>query len=37
VDGGWTASGGLGRPDPDIGRIYGEAMEALCNVPTRPS
>lgn len=37
VDGGWTASGGLGRPDPDIGRIYGEAMEALCNVPTRPT
>jgi NAD(P)-dependent dehydrogenase (short-subunit alcohol dehydrogenase family) len=36
VDGGWTASGGLGRPDPDIARIYGEAMEALCNVPTRP-
>ncbi len=34
VDGGWTASGGLGRPDPDIGRIYGEAMAALCNVPT---
>lgn len=34
VDGGWTASGGLGRPDPDIGRIYGEAMQALCNVPT---
>lgn len=37
VDGGWTASGGLGRPDPDIGRIYGEAMEALSNVPTRPA
>ena len=36
VDGGWTASGGLGRPDPDVGRIYGEAMQALCNVPTWP-
>jgi NAD(P)-dependent dehydrogenase (short-subunit alcohol dehydrogenase family) len=37
VDGGWTASGGLGRPDPDVARIYGEAMAALCNVPTRPA
>ena len=36
VDGGWTASGGLGRPDPDVTRIYGEAMAALCNVPTGP-
>lgn len=37
VDGGWTASGGLGQPDPDVGRIFGEAMEALSNVPDQPA
>ncbi len=33
VDGGWTASGGLGQPDPQIARIFGEAMNALSNIP----
>ncbi len=37
VDGGWTASGGLGQPDPDTARIFGEAMNALCNIPGRPA
>lgn len=37
VDGGWTASGGLGQPDPDVGRVFGEAMEALSNVPDPPA
>ncbi|MGK2940905.1 MAG: SDR family NAD(P)-dependent oxidoreductase [Immundisolibacter sp.] len=33
VDGGWTASGGLGQPDPQMARIFGEAMNALSNIP----
>lgn len=33
VDGGWVASGGLGRPDPEIGRLLGEAMAGLTNIP----
>lgn len=36
VDGGWTASGGLGQPDPEVGRVFAQAMEALCNVPGSP-
>lgn len=37
VDGGWTASGGVGQPDPDVGRVFGQAMEALSNVPDPPA
>jgi NAD(P)-dependent dehydrogenase (short-subunit alcohol dehydrogenase family) len=33
VDGGWVASGGLGRPDPAIGQIFAEAMERLATIP----
>lgn len=33
VDGGWVASGGLGRPDPEIGRIFAEAMARLATIP----
>jgi NAD(P)-dependent dehydrogenase (short-subunit alcohol dehydrogenase family) len=36
VDGGWAASGGLGRPDPEIGRIFGEAMARLSTIPDAP-
>ena len=34
VDGGWVAGGGVGRPDPEIGQIFGEAMKKLTNAPT---
>jgi len=34
VDGGWTASGGVGRPDPELGQILAQAMADLSNVPT---
>jgi NAD(P)-dependent dehydrogenase (short-subunit alcohol dehydrogenase family) len=36
VDGGWTASGGLGQPDPDTTKIFAEAMAKLCNIPGGP-
>ncbi len=36
VDGGWTASGGLGQPDPDTTKIFAEAMSKLCNIPGGP-
>ena len=36
VDGGWTASGGLGQPDPDTTKIFAEAMAKLCNIPVGP-
>lgn len=32
VDGGWEASGGLGRPDPAVGAIFGDAMLKLSNI-----
>ena len=34
VDGGWVAGGGVGRPDPEIGEIFGEVMKKLANAPT---
>ncbi|WP_149203899.1 SDR family NAD(P)-dependent oxidoreductase [Actinotalea subterranea] len=34
VDGGWVAGGGVGRPDPEIGQIFGEVMKKLTNAPT---
>ena len=34
VDGGWVAGGGVGRPDPAIGQIFGEVMKKLANAPT---
>jgi meso-butanediol dehydrogenase/(S,S)-butanediol dehydrogenase/diacetyl reductase len=34
VDGGWVAGGGVGRPDPQIGQIFGEVMKTLANAPT---
>lgn len=34
VDGGWVAGGGVGRPDPQIERIFGEVMKTLANAPT---
>jgi len=36
VDGGWTASGGLGQPDPETTRIFAEAMEKLSTIPDGP-
>ncbi len=36
VDGGWTASGGLGQPDPDTSRIFAEAMAKLSTIPGGP-
>jgi len=36
VDGGWTASGGLGQPDPDTTRIFAEAMAKLSTIPGGP-
>lgn len=32
VDGGWSASGGLGQPDPAVAAIFVEAMNSLTNV-----
>ena len=32
VDGGWSASGGLGQPDPEVAAIFVEAMNSLTNV-----
>lgn len=29
VDGGWAASGGLGQPDPEVGRLFARLMEEL--------
>ncbi|MDO9063308.1 MAG: SDR family oxidoreductase, partial [Microbacterium sp.] len=34
VDGGWVAGGGVGRPDPEIGQIFGDVMKKLTNAPT---
>ncbi|MCG2634415.1 MAG: SDR family oxidoreductase [Gammaproteobacteria bacterium] len=34
VDGGWTASGGAGRPDPELAQVLAQAMADLTNVPT---
>lgn len=36
VDGGWTASGGLGRPDPDLSKVFVQAMTKLASIPTAP-
>lgn len=36
VDGGWTASGGLGQPDPETTRIFAEAMAKLSTIPDEP-
>ena len=36
VDGGWTASGGLGQPDTDTSRIFAEAMAKLSTIPDGP-
>ena len=36
VDGGWTASGGLGQPDPDTTKIFAEAMAKICTIPDGP-
>lgn len=33
VDGGWVASGGVGRPDPEIGQIFADAMAKLATIP----
>lgn len=33
VDGGWSASGGAGRPDPKISALFGKAMEGLATAP----
>lgn len=37
VDGGWTASGGLGQPDPEISALFGSAMADLANAPNAKS
>ncbi|MFN3254389.1 MAG: SDR family NAD(P)-dependent oxidoreductase [Ilumatobacter sp.] len=34
VDGGWVASGGAGRPDPEIAASLGDAMANLTNIST---
>ena len=34
VDGGWVASGGLGRPDPKIAQVFADAMRRLATIPT---
>ncbi|MFZ2628276.1 MAG: SDR family NAD(P)-dependent oxidoreductase, partial [Rugosibacter sp.] len=36
VDGGWTASGGLGQPDPETTKIFAEAMAKLSTIPGGP-
>jgi meso-butanediol dehydrogenase/(S,S)-butanediol dehydrogenase/diacetyl reductase len=36
VDGGWTASGGLGQPDPDTTKIFAEAMAKIFTIPGGP-
>lgn len=34
VDGGWTASGGLGQPDIETTRVFGEAMAKIRTIPS---
>ena len=33
VDGGWSASGGAGQPDPEISALFGQAMAELATAP----
>ena len=33
VDGGWSASGGVGQPDPQISALYHQAMAELATAP----
>lgn len=37
VDGGWTASGGMGRPNREISALFNESLGALANAPNAPS
>ncbi|MEL0083784.1 MAG: SDR family oxidoreductase, partial [Gammaproteobacteria bacterium] len=33
VDGGWSASGGVGQPDPEISALYARGMADLATAP----
>ena len=33
VDGGWSAGGGVGQPDPEISAVFAQGMAALATAP----